>query len=95
MRFCRSGVTRDQLASILRQETLFAENVIEQLAEALDIDRGRAIADYRHGSPGGGPPGPPGPGGASCASVTGDISIALINIVTTCFRLRFMRSPAW
>jgi hypothetical protein len=54
VRFCRPDVTADQLTAILHQDTIFAENVIEQLAAALGIDEGRALADFRHGSPDGG-----------------------------------------
>jgi hypothetical protein len=62
VRYCRQGVTHDELADILGQDTLYAENVIEQLADALGIDQTRALADYRDGTRGGGPPGGGGPG---------------------------------
>lgn len=48
IRYCRPGVREEQLAAILAQETLFAEGVVEQLADALGIDADRALADYRH-----------------------------------------------
>jgi hypothetical protein len=58
LRYCRKGVRQDQLAAILAGETLFAERVVEGLAEALGIDPERALADYRDGTggdePGGG-----------------------------------------
>jgi len=49
LRYCRTGVQEDKLAAILRGEALFAEDVIARLAQALGIDRNRAIADYRDG----------------------------------------------
>jgi hypothetical protein len=48
LRCCRKGVKRDQLATILSQQTTFAESIIEQLAQALGIDPARALGDYRH-----------------------------------------------
>ena len=45
--YCRAGVRQDELAAILSEETVFAESVIEGLAEALGIDRARALADFR------------------------------------------------
>jgi hypothetical protein len=57
LRYCRSGVREDELAAIIAQETTFAEAVIEQLAEALGIERERAIADYRDMAGGEGPEG--------------------------------------
>lgn len=47
LRYCRNGVLANELADILAKETVFAENVIEQLADALGIDQGRALQDYR------------------------------------------------
>jgi hypothetical protein len=47
LRYCRTGVRQEELAAILAEETVFAENVILQLAAALGIDRERALADYR------------------------------------------------
>jgi hypothetical protein len=49
LRYCRTGVQEDKLTAILRGEALFAEDVIARLAQALGIDRNRAIADYRDG----------------------------------------------
>ncbi|HVC97804.1 MAG TPA: ankyrin repeat domain-containing protein [Pirellulales bacterium] len=49
VRYCQTGVQEDQLTAILRGEALFAEDVIAGLAQALGIDRKRAIADYRDG----------------------------------------------
>jgi len=57
LRYCRTGVRQDELEAILAGETAFAESVIERLAEALGIDRDRALADYRD------VPGGDGPGG--------------------------------
>jgi hypothetical protein len=48
LRYCRKGVKRDELATILREQTTFAESIIEQLAQALGIDPDRALGDYRH-----------------------------------------------
>jgi hypothetical protein len=56
-RYCRAGVTREELAEILATHTLFAEDVVERLAQALGIDPERALADYRNvagDGPGGG-----------------------------------------
>jgi hypothetical protein len=53
LRYCRSGVRQDELAAILVEETLFAERVIERLAEALGIDQERALSDYRDVAGGG------------------------------------------
>jgi hypothetical protein len=47
LRYCRSGVQAEELASILGMETVFAEAVIERLAGALGIDVQRALTDYR------------------------------------------------
>jgi len=49
LRYCRTGVHEDELAATLRGESLFAENVIDALAQALGIARERALADYRDG----------------------------------------------
>jgi hypothetical protein len=57
VRYCRPGVAEEQIVSILGGgESVFAESVVEQLAEALGIDVERALADYRDGG-GGGPRG--------------------------------------
>ena len=61
LRYCRTGVRRGDLAAVLSSEPLFAEQVIEQLAEALGIDRQRALADYKDAGGGGGPDGADGP----------------------------------
>jgi hypothetical protein len=45
--FCRSGVTEDNLTEIFQGENVFAESVVEGLAEALGIDPARALSDYR------------------------------------------------
>jgi hypothetical protein len=55
VRYCPSGTTPEQLAEILGKKELFAEGIIEQLAKAMGIDRGRAIADYRSIEQGEGP----------------------------------------
>jgi hypothetical protein len=57
VRYCRAGVQQDELADLLAEETLFAERTIERLAEAMGIDRERAIADYRDVADGDGPDG--------------------------------------
>jgi hypothetical protein len=54
VRYCRPGVQEAGLTAILAEQTTFAEDTIGQLAEALGIDRDRALADYRDGA-GGGP----------------------------------------
>jgi hypothetical protein len=48
VRFCRPGVREDQLTTILNDDALFAEDLIQQLAKVLGIDPMRAITDYRH-----------------------------------------------
>jgi len=57
VRYCQPGVAEDDLASMLVGESVFAEGVIERLAEALGIDVERALSDYRDGGGGGGPRG--------------------------------------
>ena len=52
VRFCRPGVTEDQLSEILHADETFAESIIEKLADALGIDPSRALADYRDGGGG-------------------------------------------
>jgi len=52
IRFCRPGVTEEQLAEILHDDATFAESIVEKLADALGIDPGRALADYRDGGDG-------------------------------------------
>ncbi len=57
LRYCRRGVRRADLAALLGEDAVFAEGVIQGLAEALGIDPERALADYRDGAddgPGGG-----------------------------------------
>jgi hypothetical protein len=49
VRFCRAGVTEEQLSEILHADETFAESIVEKLADALGIDPGRALADYRDG----------------------------------------------
>src|SRR5262245_51561472 len=61
VRYCRAGVTEEQIASSLGGESVFAEGVIEELAQALGIDAERALSDYRDV---GGGRGPRGPGGS-------------------------------
>jgi hypothetical protein len=47
LRYCRPGVGQAELADILGEDAVFAEDVIGRLADALRIDRDRALADYR------------------------------------------------
>jgi hypothetical protein len=61
LRYCRTGVRQDELAAILAGEAVFAESVIERLAEALGIDPERALADYRDVGGREGPDGTDGP----------------------------------
>ncbi len=49
LRFTRPDVQAAQLESILSTKNLFAENLIEQLAETLGISPERAVGDYRNG----------------------------------------------
>jgi hypothetical protein len=65
VRYCRTGVRQVELTAILAQEAVFAEGVIERLAEALGIDRERALADYKDIAGGG-------PGGTHDGSDDGD-----------------------
>ncbi len=53
VRYCKPGVREDALAGILAEKTVFAESVIEQLAEMIGIESSRALADYRDMSEGG------------------------------------------
>jgi hypothetical protein len=55
--FCHRGVGRDDLVSILNQNSIFAENIVEGIAGALGIDPDRALSDYRDVTGGGGPGG--------------------------------------
>jgi hypothetical protein len=52
IRYARPGTTTERLTEILTASPTFAEEIIEGLADALGIDRQRALADYRT-SPGG------------------------------------------
>jgi hypothetical protein len=47
VRYCRTGVRQEELAAILSEQTVFAENVTQRLADALGIDVERALSDYR------------------------------------------------
>jgi hypothetical protein len=57
LRYCRAGIGQVDLTEILGGETVFAESVIDRLADALGIDRERALTDYRDVSAGEGPEG--------------------------------------
>ena len=52
VRYCRAGVPQDELAAILAEDSLFAENIIQRLAKALGIDSERALADFRDAAAG-------------------------------------------
>jgi hypothetical protein len=54
-RYCRRGVSQNQLAEILAGQPTFAEDLIQRLAKALGIDPERALSDYRDMSDGDGP----------------------------------------
>jgi hypothetical protein len=60
LRYCRKGVKQDKLGAILSQQPTFAESIIEQIAQALGIDPGRALGDYRHDDDGDDDDGGPG-----------------------------------
>jgi ankyrin repeat protein len=47
LRYCRPGVRKEDLEAVLSEQTVFAENVIQGLANALGIDGERALSDYR------------------------------------------------
>jgi hypothetical protein len=47
LRYCRAGITQEALAAILSEQSVFAESIIEHLADALGIDGERALSDYR------------------------------------------------
>src|SRR5262245_36740962 len=49
VRYCRPGVAKDDIASVLGGGELFAEGLVEHLADALGIDEERALSDYRDG----------------------------------------------
>jgi hypothetical protein len=55
--YCRPGVRRDDLDAILGDQPVFAESIIERLADALAIDEERALTDYRDAAEGEGPNG--------------------------------------
>ncbi|MBI3863514.1 MAG: hypothetical protein HY290_16610 [Planctomycetia bacterium] len=61
--YCRTGVREGEIAAILGKETLFAEEIIERLAQALGIAPERALTDYGDGAEGEGPDGGGGFGG--------------------------------
>ncbi len=66
VRYCRADVSTDNLAEILTQQAVFADDLVAELAQALGIDPERALSDYRDLADGGGPGGfggPSGPGG--------------------------------
>lgn len=46
LRYCRGGVTGEELANTLRAREVFAEATVERLADALGIDPARALGDY-------------------------------------------------
>jgi hypothetical protein len=48
-RYCRPGLDKEKIDKVLRSETLFAEDVIAQLADFLGIEARRAMADYSSG----------------------------------------------
>jgi hypothetical protein len=54
LRYCRPGVTSEQIESVLRAEVVFAEDTIRQLAEFLGIDPNRAQGDFGRPEFGGG-----------------------------------------
>lgn len=45
--YCRTGVQEEELAAIFAEKPVFAESIIERLAQALGIDTERALGDYR------------------------------------------------
>ncbi|HZU38132.1 MAG TPA: hypothetical protein VFA18_19575, partial [Gemmataceae bacterium] len=47
VRYCRSGIGEEDVAAILGERPVFAEDIIAKLADALGIDSQRALADYR------------------------------------------------
>jgi hypothetical protein len=55
VRFCRPGVSVEQLSEVLSTNVVFAEEIIQRLADALGIEIGRALADYRDSADGEGP----------------------------------------
>jgi ankyrin repeat protein len=55
--FCKSGIREEDLAAILSEQTVFADDIAGQLAEALGIDPELALSDYRDFADGDGPDG--------------------------------------
>ncbi len=53
VRYGAEGTDEERLAAVLAEETVFAESVVEQIADALGIDRDRALSDYRDAAEGG------------------------------------------
>jgi hypothetical protein len=45
-RYCRNGVDQEELRELLAEEAVFAEAIVERLADALGIAVERALADY-------------------------------------------------
>jgi hypothetical protein len=54
LRYCREGVTRQDIETVLRADVTFAEDTITQLADFLGIDPGWALGDFGHPECGGG-----------------------------------------
>lgn len=46
-RFCKPGVTLDEVTKVLGSEPTFADDIVMQLADLLGIQPERALADYR------------------------------------------------
>ncbi|MEQ1903289.1 MAG: ankyrin repeat domain-containing protein [Pirellulaceae bacterium] len=53
IKYCRSGVSVEDLADLFRDDDVFAERMIGQLAAFMGIDSNRALSDYRDVSEGG------------------------------------------
>jgi hypothetical protein len=51
IRFCKPGIREEDLAAILAEEVVFAEGIVEKLADALGIDGERALSDFGDGDP--------------------------------------------
>jgi hypothetical protein len=47
LKFCRPGISADELSELLQSDPTFADGIVERLAEALGIDPERALSDYR------------------------------------------------
>ncbi len=47
VKYCKPGIRSETLAEILGEDVVFAEGLIEKLADALGIEPSRALADYR------------------------------------------------